>query len=155
MSANKLTIELLTDIANLGRKWAIIEVSSSQARNFLIPKGIAREVTPDRIKKIESDRKREQDKARERLEKAFDIQKMIEGQTLEFSLKGKKGKLFGGLSEHEIMTRVNQKWGIDFEKNDIKLPNKAHIKTAGTHIVYLHITRDTQAKIIVEVTIQD
>ncbi len=38
MSTNKLTIELLETIANIGRKGTIIEVSSSQARNFLIPK---------------------------------------------------------------------------------------------------------------------
>lgn len=155
MSANKLTVELLTDVANLGRKWAIINVSSSQVRNSLIPKGIVREITPDRIKKIEVDKKRERDKSRERLEKAFDIQKMLEGQSLDFTLKGKNGKLFGGLSEHEIGTRIKQKWGIDFEKHDIKLPNKTHIKTTGTHLVYLHITRDTQAKIVVEVSIQD
>ncbi len=114
-----------------------------------------REITPDRIKKIEVDKKRERDKSRERLEKAFDIQKMLEGQSLDFTLKGKNGKLFGGLSEHEIGTRIKQKWGIDFEKHDIKLPNKTHIKTTGTHLVYLHITRDTQAKIVVEVSIQD
>lgn len=155
MANNKLTIELLQDVAHFGRKGQIIEVSAPQARNSLIPKGIAREVTPDRLKKIEQDKKREQDKMRDRLEKAFEIQKMLEGQSIEFSVKWKNGKLFGGLSEHEIGARINQKWGIDFEKHDIKLPNKTHIKTVGTHLVYLHITRDTMAKIVVEVTLQD
>lgn len=153
MTTNKLTVELLQNLAHFGRKGQIIEVSAPQARNSLIPKGMVREVTPDRLKKIEQDKKREQDKARERLEKAFEIQKMLEGQTLEFSVKGKNGKLFGGLSEHEIGARINQKWGIDFEKHDIKLPNKTHIKTPGTHLVYLHITRDTMAKILVNVTL--
>lgn len=78
MPSTKLSIELLQDIANLGRKGSIIEVSSSQARNFLIPKGIAREVTQDRLKKIEADTKRAQDQARIRLEKAFEIQKELE-----------------------------------------------------------------------------
>lgn len=153
MTTSKLTVELLQYLAHFGRKGQIIEVSAPQARNSLIPKGMVREVTPDRLKKIEQDKKREQDKARERLEKAFEIQKMLEGQTLEFSVKGKNGKLFGGLSEHEIGARINQKWGIDFEKHDIKLPNKTHIKTPGTHLVYLHITRDTMAKILVNVTL--
>ena len=43
----------------------------------------------------------------------------------------------------------------DFEKKDIKLPNKTHIKTAGSHMVYLHITRDTLAKVFVNVTIDE
>lgn len=153
MSSTKISIELLADIANLGRKWAIIEVSSAQARNFLIPKWLGREITKERLEKLANDKKRDQDRARERLEKAFEIQKILEGQTLSFTLAGKNGKVFGGLDEHAIGKRVNEKYGISFEKNDIRLPNKTHIKTAGTHLVYLHITKDTMAKIIVEVGI--
>ncbi len=153
MPTNKLTVELLQDIAHFWRKGQIIEVSAPQARNSLIPKWMVREVTADRLKNLEAEKKREQDKARERLEKAFEIQKTLEGQTLDFRVKGKNGKLFGGLSEYDIGTRINQKWGIQFEKHDIKLPNKTHIKSPGTHLVYLHITRDTMAKVIVNVTL--
>ncbi len=154
MSTNKITIELLETIANIGRKGAIIEVSSSQARNFLIPKWLAREITDDRMKKIESDKKRAQDQAHMRLVKAFEIQKQLDGQNISFTLKGKNGKIFGGLDEHAIGSKVNEKFGIAFEKQDIKLPNKAHIKTTWIHLVYLHITKDTLAKIIVEVSIE-
>lgn len=154
MATNKITIELLETIANIGRKWAIIEVSSSQARNFLIPKWLAREITDDRMKKLESDKKRSQDQAHMRLVKAFEIQKQLDGQRISFILKGKNGKIFGGLDEHAIGSRVNERFGIAFEKQDIKLPNKTHIKTTGTHLVYLHITKDTLAKIIVEVTLE-
>ena len=38
MATNTLTIELLQDIAHFGRKGDIIDVSSAQARNMLIPK---------------------------------------------------------------------------------------------------------------------
>ena len=89
MATNTLSVELLQDIAHLGRKGDIIEVSSSQARNFLIPKKIAKEVTKDRLQKIENDKKRAQDQARIRLEKAFEIQKILDGQKIEFTLKGK------------------------------------------------------------------
>ena len=154
MTTAKTTIELLVDMAHRGRKWDIIEVSSPEARNLLIPKWLAREVTRERLAKMEIDKKRVQDKARERLEKAFEIQKILDGQKLEFTLKGKNGKVFGGLDEHTIGKRVNEKYGIAFEKNDIRLPNKTHIKTAGTHLVYLHITKDTMAKIVVEVSVE-
>lgn len=155
MAAKKIKIELLQDIAHLGRKWDIIEVSSGQARNALIPQKKAIELTPERIKKIESDKKRAQDQARMRLEQAFDIQKKIDGGELEFSLKWKWDKIFGGLAEHEIWKAVQQKWGVHFEKKDIRLPNKAHIKTVGKHLVYLHITHDTIAKIFIHVSIDN
>lgn len=152
MTPSKLTVELLIDIANLGRKWDIIEVSVSQARNMLIPKKMAKELTPDRLKQIEAQQKRAKDQARKRLEQAYDIQKMLEGQSIDFTLKGKNGKIFGGINEHDVIERVKQKWNVDFEKHDVKLPNKTHIKTTGTHLVYLHITHDTIAKIVVNVT---
>lgn len=155
MPALKITVELLQDIAHLGRKWAIIDVSAPQARNSLIPKWLAREITPDRMKKIETDKKRAQDQARMRLEQAFEIQKQLEGQILEFSLRGKGKKVFGGLDKHTIGTKITEVFNIKFEKKDIKLPNTTHIKTAGEHLVYLHITRDTLAKIIIQVTIVD
>lgn len=62
-------------------------MSAPQARNSLIPQKIVREVTPDRLEKIELDKKRAQDQARFRLEQAFEIQKTLEGQVLEFTLK--------------------------------------------------------------------
>lgn len=155
MAANKITIELLQDIAHIGRKWAIIEISAPQARNSLIPKWMAREITPDRLAKIEIDKKRAQDQARQRLEQAFEIQKLLDWQEFEFSLRGKGTKVFGWLDEHTIGTRITEKHGIKFEKKDIKLPNTTHIKTAGRHMVYLHITRDTLAKVFIEVKIVD
>ncbi len=154
MAISKINVELLQDVAHLGRKGQIIEVSTPQARNSLIPKWIAKEVTAERLKKIEADKKRSQDQARIRLEQAFEIQKNLDGQRIVFILKGKNGKIFGGLDEHAVGGKVNEKFGIHFEKQDIKLPNKTHIKTAGEHLVYIHITRDTLAKIIVEVTVE-
>ena len=95
MAVSKINVELLQDIAHLGRKGQIIEVSTPQARNSLIPKGIAKEITDERMKKIEADKKRTQDQARTRLEKAFEIQKSLDGQRISFILKGKNGKIFG------------------------------------------------------------
>lgn len=155
MPAHKITVELLRDIAHVGRKWSIVEMSAPQARNSLIPQKIVREITPDRLIKIESDKKKAQDQARVRLEQAFEIQKQLEWQVLEFTLKGKGKKVFGGLDEHTVGTRISEKFDIKFEKKDIKLPNNIHIKTAGRHMVYLHITRDTLAKIFIEVTISE
>lgn len=89
MPPTKLTVELLVDIANVGRHGDIIEVSSSQARNYLIPKKLAKEITAERMKQIEVEKKRSADQARMRLEQAFDIQKQLDGQKIEFTLKGK------------------------------------------------------------------
>lgn len=87
MPPAKLTVELIVDIANLGRHGEMVEVSTSQARNYLIPKCLAKEVTAERMKQIDAERKRSADQARMRLLQAFDIQKQLDGQTIEFTLK--------------------------------------------------------------------
>jgi large subunit ribosomal protein L9 len=94
MSQAKISIELLQDIAHMGRKGDIIEVASAQARNFLIPKKFAKEITPERLKQLDEKEKRAKDQAREKLEKAYEIQKILEGQTIAFTLQGKNGKVF-------------------------------------------------------------
>lgn len=106
------------------------------------------------MKQIEIEEKRAKDQARLRLEQAYEIQKLLEWQKIDFTLKGKNGKIFWGINEHDVITRIAQKWKIDFEKQDVRLPNKSHIKTVGSHLVYLHITRDTIAKILIEVTLE-
>lgn len=154
MPVSKVTVELLQDIAHIGRKWQILEVSTPQARNSLIPKWIAKEITPERLKKIEDDKKRTREQSRIRLTQAFEIQKQLDGQKIEFTLKGKNGKVFGGLDEHAVGAKINEKFGINFEKQDIKLPNKTHIKTIWEHLVYIHITRDTLAKVFIQVSVE-
>jgi ribosomal protein L9 len=74
MATSKITVELLQDIAHLGRKGQIIDVSTPQARNSLIPQGIVKEITAERMKKIETDKKRTSDQARIRLTQAFDTE---------------------------------------------------------------------------------
>lgn len=106
------------------------------------------------MKKIEDDKKRAREQARIRLTQAFEIQKQLDGQKIQFTLKWKNGKIFGGLDEHAVGSKLHEKYGIQFEKQEIKLPNKTHIKTAGEHLVYIHITRDTLAKVFVEVTVE-
>ncbi len=57
--ADKIQVEVLTRIANKGKPGDIIEVSRSEARNYLIPKGLVREVTPALLAEIEAKRKKQ------------------------------------------------------------------------------------------------
>ncbi len=155
MAASKISVELLVDIAHMGRKGDVLEVSTAQARNSLIPKKMAKELTTELMKKRENDAKRAKEQARMRLEQAYEIQKLLDGKTIDMKLKGKNGKTFGGISEHEVIGKIKNTWNIDFEKKDVKLPNKTHIKTLGNHMVYLHITHDTLAKIFINITIDE
>ncbi|MDM7320213.1 MAG: 50S ribosomal protein L9, partial [Fervidobacterium sp.] len=47
-----MKIVLMQDVPKLGKKGQIVNVSDGYARNFLIPKGLAKEATPEVIKEL-------------------------------------------------------------------------------------------------------
>ncbi len=63
-----MKVLLLEDVAKLGKKGEIKEVSDGYARNYLIPKNLAAEATGGYIKHIEESKKIE-DKKKENLKK--------------------------------------------------------------------------------------
>ena len=56
-----MKIILLKDIPKIGKKYDIKDLSDGYVRNFLLPKKLAEEATPNRIAKIEG-MKAEQEK---------------------------------------------------------------------------------------------
>lgn len=93
-----MKIILLKDIAKLGRKYDVKNVSDGYALNLLIPKGAAVAATPDALKRLEAERSKIEGerKVQEEL-----IAKNISGlQDVTLTIVGKandKGHLFAGL----------------------------------------------------------
>jgi len=52
IAKDKITVRMLTRLAGIGKENEIVEVSRSQARNFLIPKGFAKEVNEKEINEL-------------------------------------------------------------------------------------------------------
>lgn len=153
--SDKISVILTTRIANIGKEGDIIEVSRSQAKNYLIPKGFAKEATPAMLKSLEEKAKKQKDLNRMRLEESYKIQEMLNNQTIEFTLRGSGNKIFGWVNEHDIIEKIRQKFGFTFERHDIKLPNDHHIKTSGIHTIYIHITHNTVAKLSAHISISE
>lgn len=93
--SDKISVILTTRIANIGKEGDIIEVSRSQAKNYLIPKGFAKEATPAMLKSLEEKAKKQKDLNRMRLEESYKIQEMLNNQSIEFVLRGSGNKIFG------------------------------------------------------------
>jgi len=49
-----MRVILLQDIENLGKKYDVKEVADGYARNFLIPKGLAKPATEEALKWLET-----------------------------------------------------------------------------------------------------
>jgi large subunit ribosomal protein L9 len=141
---------ILTDeIRGLGTRGEIVTVKDGYARNFLIPKNLAREATPGNLKAIEQEKKKwallaQQEKAV--AQKAADSVKGVKV-TIQKRV-GDTGQLFGSVTANEIADALEAK-GVQVEKRRIELDHP--IKSLGTHDVEVRLHRDVTAHIQVEV----
>jgi len=111
-------------IKNVGRVGDIVDVSAGYARNFLLPKGLAVQPTPNNVKKVELRRQEIERVERERRDQQA---KMIEQlKTVEVHLERKaneQGHLFGSVSATEI-AKALQGQGFNLNADDINLPGR-------------------------------
>ena len=141
---------ILTDeIRGLGTRGDIVTVKDGYARNFLIPKNLAREATPGNLKSIEQERKKwallaqqEKDAAQKAADNVKGVKITIEKRV------GEHGHLFGSVTANEIADALMEK-GIEVDKRRIELEQP--IKNLGVHDVDVRLHRDVTAHIQVEV----
>jgi large subunit ribosomal protein L9 len=144
---------ILTDeIRGLGTRGDIVTVKDGYARNFLIPKKLAREATTGNLKSIEQDKKKwallaaqERDQAQKAADSVKGVKVTIQKRV------GDTGQLFGSVTANEIADALVAK-GVQVEKRRIELDHP--IKSLGVHDVEVRLHRDVTAHIQVEVVPQ-
>ena len=108
-------------IDSLGNEGEIIDVKAGYARNYLIPKGWAKQATKINIaatqKEIEAKQKKEA-KTRDNLEA---LGKILDKLSLKFELKaGEEGRLFGSVTSQMIVDAIAEK-GYTVNKKEIEM----------------------------------
>ena len=136
----------------LGNEGDIINVKNGYARNYLIPRGMAKNATENNIaiamKEIEY-RKQKEAKTRENLDAlAVQLNKL----SLKFELKaGEEDKLFGSVTSQMITDAIAEK-GYTVDKKEIIIPDP--IKHIGKYFVHVNLRPELEAKIKVKVIAQ-
>ena len=94
------------------------------ARNYLLPKGLAVQPTPNNVKKIEARRKEIERQERERREQQEALIKQLEGVEVTLERKAnEQGHLFGSVSATDIAKGL-QTQGFNINPDDVNLPGK-------------------------------
>lgn len=88
MSNDKVSVQLLQRIANVGKEGEIIEVSHAYAFNYLIAKKLARLATPDLITREIENKRKTQDNRSHLVSARHEIAKKLHDTTLTFELTG-------------------------------------------------------------------
>lgn len=115
---------LKESIKHVGKVGDVVEVSAGYARNYLLPKDLAVEPTPNNVKKIELRRKEIERQERERREQQAALLKQLEGVEVTLERRAnEQGKLFGSVSATEI-AKALQGQGFNVQPDDVNLPGK-------------------------------
>ena len=124
-----MKVIFLEDVKGKGKKGELKEVSEGYARNFLLPKKLAKEATADNLNTFKMQEKAKAAQiAREKAE-ANENAKKLENIVVKIPAKaGSNGKLFGAVTSKEISEALKQH-GMNIEKNKIVLSEP--IKTYG------------------------
>lgn len=127
-----MKVILTQDVKGKGKKGQMIEVSDGYARNFMLPRKLAIEATPDAVNTMKMNDKATQERiAREKAE-ALEISKTIRGLTVVVKAKGGgAGRLFGSITNQEIADALKAQSGINLDKRKIVLADT--IKSVGTY----------------------
>ena len=144
-----MKVILLKDIKGTGKKDQIIEASDGYARNFLFPKGLAREANATNLNAIENAKSAQKHREDVERAKAEEIRKEISGKVIRITARGAEGgKLYCSVTAQEIADALNKQYGVKVEKRKIDVAN---IRNAGDFTVnvwlYAGITAEMTAKV--------
>ena len=145
-----MKVILTQDVKGKGKKGQMIEVSDGYARNFILPRKIAIEATPDAVNTMKMNDKATQERiAREKAE-ALEISKTIRGLTVVVKAKGGgAGRLFGSITNQEIADALKAQSGINLDKRKIVLADT--IKSVGTYTATCKLGYEITAPLTVKI----
>ena len=144
-----MKVILLKDIKGTGKKDQIIEASDGFARNFLFPKGLAREASATNLNAIENAKAAQKHREDDERAKAEEIRKALSGKAIKIVARGAEGgRLYGSVTAQEIADELFKQYGVKVEKRRIDVAN---IRNAGDFTVsvwlYAGITAEMTAKV--------
>ena len=141
-----MKVIFLTDVKGQGKKNQVVEVSDGYAKNFLIPRKLAKPADAQslndvkvkeaaRLYRIETDKKEAQALA----EKLKTLQVKIPASS------GADGRLYGSVTSKDIVERLKAETGIDIDKRKVVMGDP--IKAYGKYEVEVKLYPEVNGKI--------
>ena len=144
-----MKVILLQDVKGKGKKGQMIEVSDGYARNFMLPKKMAIEATPDAINTMRMNDKATQERiAKEKAEALATSKKLREMTVIVKAKGGGAGRLFGSVTNAEIADAL-AKQGVKLDKRKIVLNET--IKNVGTYTATCKLGYEITAPLTVKI----
>ena len=145
-----MQVILMEKVVNLGNLGDVVKVRDGYARNFLIPQGKAKRVTPENLAEFEKRRAELERQQAEKLSVAQEQAAKLEGIMGQITRKaGVDGRLFGSVTNFDIAEALKA-LGHEVEKSDIRMP-QGPLKMIGDTQLQIALHSDVLVNITVSV----
>lgn len=146
-----MKVILLQDVKSLGKKGELVEASDGYARNYLLPRKIAREANAQAMNEYKNAENSKNFKIATQKAQAEQQKKMLEGKKFVMTAKaGQGGRLFGSITAKQVAEEIKKQYNIVVDKRKVVLD--CDIKEFGTYKAEVKLYTGISANIDVQVT---
>ena len=146
-----MKVILTEDVKNLGEAGSVQEVKNGYARNFLLPRGIAKAATPGMMKVIEQQRTAEVKRVAKAEDENRSLATLIEQQTIRLQVRvGQQGRLYGSITNAQIADQLSTLVGQTIDRRKVDITENIH--SVGEYEVPIRLVGKLapKVKVIVE-----
>jgi large subunit ribosomal protein L9 len=147
---SSVKVILRSDVAGLGKRGDVVEVSKGYARNFLEPRSLALPATAGSEQQAESMRRVRSIRDAKDREAAEEVATRLVPTPITIEVRaGEGGRLFGSVTAADVVDAVQAQTDIEIDRKLLVLDEP--IKELGSHMVVARLHADVEFPITVEV----
>ena len=149
-----MKVILLQDVRGSGKKDQIIEVSDGFGRNYLLPRKLAREDTPEAMNAVEKAQSAQKHRDDVKRQEAEAKARELKGKVIQLSVKGGAGgKLYGKVTNEAIAQALKNQYGMEIDKR--KFEPEEPIKSAGQVLCTVRLSAGVSTRMVINVTVEE
>lgn len=149
-----MKVILLQDVRGSGKKDQIIEVSDGFGRNYLLPRKLAREATPEAMNAVEKAQSAQKHRDDVKRQEAEAKARELKGKVIQLSVKGgASGKLYGKVTNEAIAQALKNQYGMEIDKR--KFEPEEPIKSAGQVLCTVRLSAGVSTRMVINVTVEE
>ena len=141
---------LISDVASLGKRGDVVDVSNGYARNFLLPKKMAIPANEGALMQAESVRQVRAEAETRARETAENMAQQLAGTRVVLAAQaGDEGQLYGSITVADAIEGVARFTGIQLERGQVSIPKP--IKAIGLHEIVVKLHQEVEFPVTLDV----
>lgn len=145
-----MKVIFLHDVPGVGRAGQVKEVADGYARNYLLPRRLARPATAGALRQAREEQEAERRRRERALAQAQALAERLHHLTLSFRAKvGKQDLLFGTITNADIAEAIREKLGVEIDRRKIEIDEP--IRRPGIYSIPIRLHPDLESRVNVVV----